>query len=240
MNIGPQVAFVDDVEQQIAPLNKVLKHLHTGTIYFNAKPDQNSFPPEPIESVNILFLDLYYKATFDAELSAQWVESIIPPNKKYVLVVWSKDTHHQEELIRLLNEIDLMPEYIEAWQKTDYDLSSHDFTNKIKDLIRKVSNKNKITEEIIFGEIVELEDDGVLINCRLNDERPTFQVRKFDLELLANIEDMNIGTHVRIRIYTKPGARLIDIFEEHKDRRNLFPAQDFFGGLEGGSFFTGG
>ena len=240
MLIGPQVAFVDDIESEIKPLDKVLKELNTGTVFFDATPARNKFPAKPLETVKLLFLDLYYAPKFDATLSAQWVQSIIAPNTKYTLVIWSKDTHQKDELLEILDEIELTPAQTVAWQKTDFDLAKHSFTTMVNDLIGNIADEKLIEEDILYGEILEINDDGVIINCRLNDAKPTFQVRRFDKGLLANVQNLNVGTIVRIHIYTKPGARLIDIFEEKKDKSELFEQPDFFKGLEGNSFFTEG
>ncbi|MEO7214552.1 MAG: hypothetical protein ABIX36_17230 [Mucilaginibacter sp.] len=237
MLLGPQVAFVDDIKREITPLENVLKDRHTGTVFFDASTDKNRFPEKPLETVKLLFLDLYYKPTFDAELSAQWVQSIIPPHSDYTLVIWSKDTHQQEELLTILDYIELTPTRVEAWQKTDFDLENHNFSKNIDDLITTISGEPYYVEDILFGEIINVTDEGVFINCRLNDEKPTFQLRKFDKKLLGNIEKVEAGIFVRIHINSKPGARRMDVFEEKKDRSDLFEQPDFFKGLDGNAFF---
>jgi len=125
---------------------------------------------------------------------------------------------------------------VEAWQKTDFP-ADFNFENMVTGLIKKISDEEAIQGEIIYGEIVDIEDDGVLINCCINTEKPTFQVRRFDTDLLAKVTKLEIGTYVRIHLYTKPGSRLVDIFEETKDLKNLFDTPDFFKGLEGNAFF---
>lgn len=241
MLFGPQVAFVDDIESEIRPLKTVLQALNTGTVFFDATPDRNMFPEKPLDTVKLLFLDLYYKPQFDAMLSAQWVQSIIVPNTRYSLVIWSKDTHQIDELLEILDRIELVPTYVVAWQKTNFDLQKHKFDEMIGKLILDISEEELLEEDILFGEILELsEDGGVIINCRLNDEQPTFQVRRFDRSLLAQIKNIGVGIYVRIHIYTKPGSRLIDIFEEKIDKSALFEQPDFFKGLEGNSFFIQG
>ncbi|MFC0513110.1 hypothetical protein ACFFGT_02825 [Mucilaginibacter angelicae] len=236
MIIGPQVAFVDDIENQITPLKNILQDLNTGTIFFDARPELAAFPVKPVESVKLIFLDLYYKADFDAEIPAQWVSTIIPKNARYYLVIWSKDTHHRDDLLSVLNQIDVPPTYVEAWQKTDFP-PDFNFKGKVTDLIKKISDEETINGEVIYGEIVDVEDDGVLINCCINTEKPTYQVRRFDMDLLAKVTKLEIGTYVRIHLYTKPGSRLVDIFEETKDLKTLFDTPDFFRGLEGNAFF---
>jgi hypothetical protein len=209
-------------------------------VFFNATPHQNKFPEKPIETVKLLFLDLYYKADFDPELSAQWVQSIIPPNTEYVLVIWSKDTHKKDALLEILDYLELKPTYVEAWQKTDFDLKNHNFDENVNSLLATVSGEPYYVEDVLFGEVIDVTDEGVFINCRLNDQHPTYQVRKFDWKLLENIENIKRGVVVRIHICSKPGARRIDVFEEKKDRSVFFEQPDFFKGLEGNAFFIEG
>lgn len=240
MLIGPQVAFVDDIKREIAPLETALQERNTGTVFFDASPERNRFPEKPIETIKILFLDLYYTANFDATVSAQWVKSIIAPHADYALVIWSKDTHRMDELLSILKEIDLFPTYVQTWQKTDFDLDNHNFRENVEKLIATISEEPYYEEDILFGEIINVTDDGAMINCRLNDQQPTFQVRKFDRKLLGKVDKIEPGVFVRIHIYSKPGARQIDIFQESKDRSELFEQPDFFKGLEGNSFFIEG
>ncbi len=236
MNPEPLVAIVDDIKRETTAIEKTLKALNKETIFFDAKPDKRNPPERPIETIEILFLDLYYSSpTFDAEQVVQWVKEIVPPNKKYALVIWSNDTeNHTEELLLLLDELNLKPNFREEWQKSE--INDVILPQKISSLIERVS---MVTQEVVYGEIVDIEDDGVLINCRLSEEIPTFQVRKFDLELLSNIESISIGVYVRIHIFSKPGARLIDVFEEKQDLSSRFTGPDLFNGLEGSSFFIG-
>lgn len=240
MLFGPQVAFVDDIKSQIEPLESAVQELHTGSIYFDATPSKNNFPTFPLETVEILFLDLFYKKDFDADLSAQWVKSIIPERSKYTLVVWSNDTDEVQELLDILDEINLTPASYYLWQKTDYDLQKENFRKKIEELITEVSYGNRFSHEFYVGEVIEIEEESVLVNCRISQDPVVYQVRRFDIDLLANIENLEIGKYLIINTYTKPGARLIDVFEIKKDLKKEFEVQDFFKGLEGGSFFIDG
>lgn len=237
MEIGPQVAFVDDIQLQIEPLENVINDLHAGSIFFNATPEASNFPPKPIESIQLLFLDLHYGTIkFDPYRCAQWVTSIVPPNTKYTLIVWSKDTHEKDSLLAVLAELDFYPTYFDAWQKTDYDLKKFNFESKIKELIASISGTKKSTD-ILFGQIMDIEEDGYLINCLLNLKNPTFQVRKFDNELFENLHDLQAGNFVKISISTEPGIRKIEVFKEVNDLSEKFLTIDYFEELKDTAFF---
>jgi len=237
MILGPQVAFIDDEENQIIPLEKAINNFNTGSIFVNASPESKNYPPKPIESIKLLFLDLHYGAIkFDPYISAEWVSRIIAPNTKYILIIWSKDTDKKEKLLAVLAETQLYPTYIEAWQKTEFNFETFDFNSKIDQLIRSTSDNKKIAN-IIYGQILEIEEDGILINCLLDLKKSTFQVRKFDHELFNGIKDLEIGSFIRISISTELGTRQIEVFKEVKDLSQKFLAIDYFEGLKDTAFF---
>jgi hypothetical protein len=233
----PQIAFVDDILEQIAPLNRVLtEEMNVRTVTYIASLEENNFPEKPLESVRLLFLDLYYANSFDAYICAEWVARIIPPNTKYALVIWSKDTDMEDEVMRVLRETDYLPVYQESWQKTDFDLKKFDFSEKIHELISNISvTKEKV--EVVFGEIIEIEEDGLLVNCLLDFNDPTFQLRKFDTELFEGI-NKSLGSFVKICIRTQPGTRVIDVFEEPIDLSEKFRVRDYFADLKDTTFYT--
>jgi hypothetical protein len=240
MTIGPQVALVDDKPSEVTQIKEILDDLNIGSLYFDANIETEKEKFDPIESIELVFLDLFYKVDFDPYLSAQWIDDIVPKNKKYNLILWTKDSDKEQDLIKVLGEIDRIPEYIESWQKTDFDPQSDGLKERIRDLIFGIQNQRVIKEETLFGEVVSIEDDGVIINCCLSKEKPVFQVRRFDLDLLSNVKDLKEGTFLKIHIYTKPGSRLIDVFSETNDHTDLFNVVDLFKGLEGSSFFKEG
>ncbi|QQT32871.1 hypothetical protein I6I99_10025 [Sphingobacterium multivorum] len=235
-HLGPQVAIIDDVHEEVALMEKALADLNVGFEFFSAKIEENNYPEKPIDSIQLIMLDLYYKNDFDPEICGQWINSIIGDNQKYNLLVWSKDTHEVDYLISTLEAIGRKPEDYRKWQKTDFDLKGGDFLELVRGLVSEINYQN-ITEEVIKGEIIEVGDDFVLINCLIDEKYPTFQVRRFDKELLANIRDITNGRFVRIQIFSKPGARLFNFFEEIDDHREIFEQKDVFKGLEGSSFF---
>ncbi len=236
MTIGPRVAFVDDVEAQIMPLDEAVRDLKAGSIFFNATPEYAVFPDAPLDTVKLLFLDLYYKKEFDAEMSANWVRKIIPVDTPYELIIWSKDTDEAVQLLPILEKIHLTPSKVDYWQKNEY-TDIEKLKAKVYDLTKQIPNYEQITQEDFIGEVLDIEDDGVLINCNLKFGHPVFQVRKFDLDLLSKVHDLKPGKFVKIIVYTKPGARLVDIIEDREDRQHLFQIPDYFKGLEGSLFF---
>ncbi|HYG40491.1 MAG TPA: hypothetical protein VD908_17805 [Cytophagales bacterium] len=239
MSVGPRVAFVDDIEAQITQLDMVVRDLKAGSIFFNANPEFAVFPESPIETVKLLFLDLYYKKDFDPEMPAQWVESIIPKDTQYDLVIWSRDTDQVDSLLDILDKLKLKPNHIELWQKNHFTGQEELLRKKVSEITRRIPSYEQITQDDFFGEIVSVEDDGVLINCKISSSDPVFQTRKFDRELVSNLSELKTGVFVKISIYSKPGARLIDVVEEKQDRSDLFQVQDYFEGLENTAFFTG-
>ena len=237
INLGPQVAIIDDNREEVIPLERVLEELKVGFHFFSAKIEEDNYPEAPLRSVELVLLDLYYNhGGFDPEICAQWILSIIGDNQKYNLLVWSKDTHEVDRLNKTLEQVERKPEHVAIWQKTHFDLSNHDFKKDMLDLVSNI-NSEQIEEEVIKGEIVEVAEDFVLINCLIDQYTPTFQVRRFDIDLLANINNLTIGSFVKIQIFTKPGARLFNFFEDLTDHSATFKQEDIFKGFENSSFF---
>lgn len=110
LSFEPNIIFIDDKKEEVEGIVKLYQNEGVGTKFYNADlTTGDDKPPEPFYDVNLIFLDLYYKSEFDVELCTGWIESIIPESSFYVLVLWSKDTHHADEIILDLTHISRKP-----------------------------------------------------------------------------------------------------------------------------------
>src|ERR1035437_2565573 len=109
-NIGPQVAIIDDIQDEVLSIEKHLEENKIGYKYFNVDYTQPKYPSEPIQTLEIVFLDLFYNTNFSVDFDpyqcVEWLIHVVPKWKKYILVIWSKDIHVTDELIRLMKELD--------------------------------------------------------------------------------------------------------------------------------------
>lgn len=242
LDLGPQVAIIDDNRDEVASIENSLVERNVGYRFFNADPVEASYPDQPIETINLLFLDLYYtsiyNAPFDAERCAQWIDSIVPAGKKYYLVVWSKDGEKTEELLGVLEAIDKAPYWITTKLKSDYQTNEkeYDITKLLEELNIDVQKEPQKIDEF-YGEVISIEDDHVLINCLLDKEKPVFQIRRFDLPLFENYIKLQKGLFILIRITTEKGLRTFEFIRQVADLSDLFEKEDYFKGVEDTPFF---
>ena len=77
---------------------------------------------------------------------------------------------------------------------------------------------------IIKGEIIDVEDEQVVIDCYLGGEGKdkVFQTRRFDLDPFIDVVDLKLGNFVRIKITTTRGKRVFEFSNEKSDLKELF------------------
>lgn len=236
LELGPQVAIVDNDKAEVAVVESSLQELHIGYQFFNADPAEADYPATPIESVELLFLDLYYTSgisDLDPYQPAQWVDRIIPDGKSYYLVIFSTDIHDAAKVIDVLHKMQKEPTYHVIQSKRAADLN-------IKTLLDKVEKKDhQITDvEEFHGEIIEVREHEVIINCLLNEKNQVYQIRRFDMAPLKNIR-LATGVYLNIKITTKPGERIFEFSPEEKDLKHLFEQKDVFDKYKGSPLFKG-
>src|SRR5688572_7261772 len=104
--LGPQVALIDDREEEVASIEALLNELNIGNKFFKVDYTAPDYPAEPINTIELVFLDLYYNPNFGAEFDpyacVQWLNHIVPRDKKYILIIWSKDPQVKDELLEVM------------------------------------------------------------------------------------------------------------------------------------------
>lgn len=242
-DFGPQIAIVDDRRKEIQSIETLLDSYNIGYRYFNADPAEAIYPKAPIETIELIFLDLYYSTGFNSEfdpyLCAQWIDMIVPTNKMYYLVVWSRDSDKTSRLLEVLHEIEKPPIWTDTRQKSDYqsDESGYNAEKLLADIegVMRTNIRKQIDE--FYGEILAIEEDHVLVNCLLDKSRPAFQIRRFDLSPFRDIIQLTQGAFVLIRVTTRPGSRTFEFLNEPKDLSDLFRRENIFKGVEDTPFF---
>ena len=153
LSFEPNIVVIDD---QRAEIEGILSYYHQegiGCKYYNAHLSDGDLKPDmPYSDVNLIFLDVYYTSgldEYDPELCSGWIDALIPEYHFYILVIWSRDTEHKDEILQALKSIKKLPFKVIEAQKTDYTLqNSWDFSRLHED-IEKVMNKTVAIEE--FG-----------------------------------------------------------------------------------------
>jgi hypothetical protein len=232
LDLGPQVAIIDDKKEEAEPIEKAFDSLNVGNQFFLVDFTEPKYPEHPLNNIELVFLDLHYNegfgAEFDPYLCSDWLKRIVPQGKKYVLVIWSRDPEKAKELLPVMRELGVtLPFLIETKAKHEYQNKNgeYDMDRLLSELREKSQVYETITEDFL-GKILEVEDDTVLINCLLSEEPKVFEVRRFDLQPFKDFVTLTPGTFLNIKITTKPGERSIDFYPILDDMDEKFKKPD--------------
>ena len=234
--IGPQVAIVDDKIEDVSYLMEYLKSQGIGYRYFDADTTKNNSPKSPLTSVELVFLDLYYTDDihgFNAAKCAQWIDEIIPDKKQYELVIWSKDSHKEFEVLEILSQINKSPRFCITKQKNDY--PHQESMAKLIDEIKSDLSNYQVDEFI--GEILHADEDSVIIDCLIDFNNKIYQKRRFEIAPFKDYISLEEGNIITIRVSTKPGSVLYEYLNNpDAGLKNFFDKGSFFEGIDENSF----
>lgn len=238
---GPDVVVIDDTYREVSSLLETLEQRGISNEYLKVDLAGNMPEHEIINSIKLIFLDLNYNigvgSSFDANFCAELIHRIVPKGKQYYLVAWTKDIDKTESVVEVLREMDLLPIAYVSKLKENY--RTGDTKYNIDKLLDELNNEFDKVKEVhdFYGEIVEVEQDFVLINCLLDQERKIFQVRRFDKTPFEGYINIKVGNFISIRSITKPGSRLFEFNNEPQDLSHYFKKPNYFEGLEDSKFF---
>jgi hypothetical protein len=239
---GPDVVIIDDTDREVVSLRETLNRRRISYEYVKVDlagnmPDQNL-----IGTIKLVFLDLNYNigfgSSFDPHYCAELVSRIVPKGKKYFLVAWTKDSDKTDAVIEILKEADLFPISYTSKLKEEYRTADSSYnTERLLDELNLEFDKI-IETQMFYGEIIEVEENSVLINCLLDKEKHVLQIRRFDRTPFNNYIELVVGNFISITSVTKPGSRLFEFANETSDLTQYFKKPNYFEGLEKSNFFT--
>lgn len=227
IEFGPQIAIVDDKIEEVQGIREFFNSRDIGCKYFDADITQNNKPDKPIESIELIFLDLYYLPEFDPYLCAAWVNSIVAPSKLYELVIWSKDCHKTNDLRDVLIEINKAPRILITKQKSDYQVNNG-IQRLLQEIQLEINGLNKISVDEFMAEIIDISEDYVVLNCLLDKDKPYYQIRKFEKTPLLHFFRLEIGTTLIVKTTTSLGQRSFEYIELFEDNSKLFEQKNIF------------
>lgn len=245
LGLGPTVAIIDDIEREVISLRQELDKRNVGNHFFKVDISDPTYPDQPLSTVQLVFLDLNYDtgfgAQFDAYMCVNWLSRVIPEGHHYSLVVWSKDHEKTDELLEVMRENGVpMPFFVATKQKDRYrnGHSSYDIEKLLTELNITAQKEIDLDTQEYTGQIVEVDENHVLINCLLHQNPLTFEVRRFDKIPFTGYLDPTVGKFIRIRVTTKPGAKTFEFSEETEDKADLFLKNDDLESLGDTSFLN--
>ncbi|WP_443633604.1 hypothetical protein ABXT64_01365 [Candidatus Marifrigoribacter sp. Uisw_064] len=153
LSFEPNIVFIDDKIEEVDGILDLYRKEGIGVKYYDADIVAGDTPPEsPFSNVNLVYLDLYYKIDFDLEMCIGWIDSIVPKNSFYVLVIWSKDTEeHKDEIIEGLTQIHKKPFVTfneiknNSYKNTDNSYKWQELKNKIDSEINNIPELNELS-----------------------------------------------------------------------------------------------
>lgn len=151
LNFEPSVVVVDDKLDEAEGIISHYREQGVGVKFYNASlssPEKK--PLQPFSNLGLIFLDVHYtenRDDYDPELCASWIDSLVSENSFYILVIWSKDSDHEDEIKKELVKINKAPFFISTHQKTDYqNEDGWDFSELISQIDSNISEYHEIEE----------------------------------------------------------------------------------------------
>jgi len=236
--LGPQVAIIDNNELEIKSIEVELNELKIGNKFFEADYVEPNFPVQPLSTVELVFLDLYLQTgiqKFDPYMCINWLNAIVPAGKKYILVVWSNDTQEVDQLFTVMKQEGApMPFLLETRTKGDYQISNNEYDIKrlLNELNVELSGKISLTSEEYLGQIILVEPKSVLINCKIFDDPPIFEVRRFDIKPFQGFINPEKGMFLKITVTNKPGCKTFEFALDPSNPSESFKKPDDFEGID--------
>ncbi len=213
LSFEPNIVFIDDKIMEVDGILELYRKDGIGVKYYNADIVAGDTPPQlPFSNVNLVYLDLYYKNDFDLEMCVEWIDSIVPKNSFYVLVIWSKDTEeHKNEIIEGLTKIHKKP-FVTFNEVKNNNYRNNDNSYKWQEL------KNKIDTEL--DKIPELEELSIWKKSILNSSNIVIG------HLSKNIDAGALRKKLQKIIIGHGGTYLLGADKENRKREVLFDALD--------------
>lgn len=185
LSFEPNIIVVDDKKEEIQGILDQYINQGIGCKFYNADYiSGDAKPAVPFADVNLIFLDLLYSnRDFDAEQCSNWVRTLIPEKSFYILIIWTKDPSHAEDVMTELGKknINRLPFKLlvkskiefptDSQSKFDYSKLFHEIDEEMKNLpsLAEIGIWKKSIKEasnIVIGNLSK-KSDPTLFNSKL-------------------------------------------------------------------------
>ena len=180
LSIDPNIIFIDDKEEEVKGIIQLYQNEGHGVKFFNADfIIGDNHPTSTYSDVNLIFLDLFYQDTFDVELCTGWISSIIPENSFYVLVLWSKDTQHEEAILDDLKKLNRSPYSLIIAQKGLFmgEENQWNFESLYSTVSEKLKENPELEELTIWKKSIRQSSNQIIGHLAQNEENDIFKNR---------------------------------------------------------------
>jgi hypothetical protein len=233
-----EVVLFDDNHAEIAQIGDTLSALNVRYKEYDPTEWKVIKQIKSNQSVKVIFLDLHFGGAglkaFDPDQPAGLVNSIVPDKQDnvshpYFLVIWTMDTDDAMSVLNVLHRMGKSPVGHLAAQKNRYLVGNqlYDIKRLFKNIPKGFLEAPKMVDTV-QGQIIDVQDDHVLVNCRMSEEKAIFQVRRFDKGPFKGVVTLDKNVFVRIDIGTENGKRTIEFSQINDDISKSFVKDEMF------------
>lgn len=215
LSFEPNIIVIDDKKDEIQGIVDQYLEQGIGCKFYNADYIEGDEKPDiPYSDVNLIFLDLLYSnRDFDAEQCSNWVRAMIPEKSFYVLIIWTKDPGHAEDVITVLNNetVNRPPFKFIVKSKTEFQISGdrkYDYSKLFDEINQEVNNIPSLAEIGIWKKSIKGASNIVIGNLSKNSDPTLFN---------AKLQKLIVG---------HGGTTLLRSTDNNYKRRTLFDALD--------------
>lgn len=211
--LEPNIVVVDDKIDEIQGIIKYYNSLGLGCKYFNSDLiEGDNYPDAEYSDVNLFFLDLFYSDNpFDAELCANWVQSVIPEKSFYILILWTKDIAKADEVLDQLKKVNRNPFVYMIESKIDYTIEGiekYNFARLFENINIELDKISGLSEIQLWKKNIKFSSNKVIGN-------------------LTKITDSNaVNNKLKKIIISHGGTAIKSEIDNKRKRAILFEALD--------------
>ncbi len=191
LTVEPNIIIVDDKFDEIKGILQEYQNSGSGVKYYNAHlTDGDSIPDKYYSDIVLIFLDVHFTENtddYDPELCSGWIQGLIPENSFYILILWSKETDKEEEILTQLKNINRTPFMCIAEQKTNYiTATGYDFTRLYNDVENKLNQNNELKELAIWKKSIKESSNQIIGHLSKGLEEPNLLIKKLQKIIIAH------------------------------------------------------
>lgn len=101
-----------------------------------------------------------------------------------------------------------------------------------------VKEQTGVAPQIIYGQILEIDKNSVILRCLVDEDEGLFQKRRFDRQFFEGAVNLVINQLVEVKVYIRQGE--VKFTFANSNRQNLaekFAPKDYFSEFEGSILF---
>ncbi len=104
--------------------------------------------------------------------------------------------------------------------------------------IIKSKAQSALSQQIIYGQILEIDKDSVILRCLVDEDERLFQKRRFDRQFFEGAVNLVINQLVEVKVYIRQGeVKFTFANSNRQDLTEKFKPKDYFSKYAGSVLF---